>query len=268
MPEEEFKKFIPEEEPKKEKGKNVRITISVSRHGEKTPNEELSELGSMESKEKGKKEIIPEGGVKAYTSPFRRAIETTESELEGIGKQDTKQRIYETKERSELAPPNWRKEVYEGAKKIYAKEGEDGVFRYTLAEPLAQEDLEKWTSGMAFIIDRYRRMANRLNSDTNIKLIHTTHDVVIGDFLRKAAILKDEGGGRIDLGNLDVVGGPIKYLEGFDLEIYLDEEGKEHLKIIFRDREFEVDAEKLGSLVNKYREAPYKGRKDKQDWKK
>lgn len=260
MTEKELLKFKPEKELEKEKGKDVRIIASVIRHGEKTPEGELSDLGFEEAKEKGRKKKISEHGVKFYTSPFRRARDTVKAILKGVESQAERNRIFKTRTRLELAPPKWEHfDVLEKRiKEIKAKEGHEGVVKYVLSEPLAQKDLERWTSSLVYLIDNYKRMGNRLYSHSKVELMHVAHDVVIADFLRKVAISKDK---KLDL---DDLGDPIKPLEGFNFGIYLDKEGKKHVKIDFRGEEFNVDEKRFQELVNKFKQEPYKGRTEKQ----
>jgi hypothetical protein len=187
-----------------------------------------------------------------------------------VEEQPPTRRIFKSRVRFQLAPPEWEhfKEIVPKAKEIEKNEGEAGLFKYILFEPLLQRNLEQWTSSLAFFIDKYIRMGNKLYSNSHVELLHITHDVVIGDFLRKVAIVKDKEGKRIDIKDLDILGGNIKPLEGFEFQIYLDQEGEKHLKINFRGNEFEVDEEKLSDLANKFKEEPHKGRTTKQDWKK
>lgn len=263
----ERKSIEVELEPTKERGKDVKIFVSVMRHGEKTLEGELSDLGFKKAKKKGLEKEIPKNGIKSYTSPFRRTTETLKAILKGIEEKSKSKKIFKTRVRLELAPPKWKhfEKIVEKAKRIGAIKGESGILNYLLSEPLAQEDIEKWTSGLAYLIDTYRKMGKRLYSRSEIELQHITHDIVIADFLRKVAILKDKENRRIEVKNLDIIGGYIKPLEGFIFEIYLDDKGSEHLKIIFRGKEYEVDKEKLKELVDKFKREPYKGRTTKQN---
>lgn len=104
------------------------------------------------------------------------------------------------------------------------------------------------------------KMGKRINSGSDIELCHITHDMVIADFLRKVAVAKDKKETSIDPVSLDIMENTIDYLEGFDLEILLDEKGETHTKIIFRGKEFEINDERFQELLDKYRENPYEGR--------
>lgn len=265
----EFLKFKTEKEPIKETGKDVSINVSVIRHGEKTKKGELSFLGSLKAMTNGIRKEIPEQGLKAYVSPFDRTKKTVEAILKGIRLKAKKHKTFKTRVRLELAPPEWEHfdVLAKGCKEAVAKQGQGGLFKYVLSEPLAQKDLEKWTSGLAYMIDSYTRMTDKLYSHSNIELMHVTHDIVIGDFLRKVAILKDEKGERVNLDNLDAVGGSIKPLEGFNFKIYSDKEGKKDIKILFRHKELGIDKERLQELADKYKQEPYKGRTTSQDYK-
>ncbi len=262
-----------EKEPTKEKGKDVEIIVSIIRHGEKTSEGKLSQLGLEKTKKMGEEKEI-KNGIKGYASPFSRATETLDGILKGIKEQSKPQRVFKSRVRFELSPPKWNhfKEIISKAKDVEKSEGGAGLFRYMLSEPLVQEDLEHWTSGLAYLVNKYIRMANKLYSHSKVELLHITHDIVIGDFLRKVAIMKDDKGKRIDFNDIDVFlnvfGEHVKFLEGFNFEIYLDENREKHLKINFHDKPLEVDEEKLMDLVDKFQKKPYVGRINKQDWKK
>lgn len=258
MAEKEVPKFKPEQELEKEKGKDVRIIVSVIRHGEKTPEGELSDLGLEKAKEEGRKKKIPEHGIKFYSSPFKRARDTAGAIVKGIEAQAKENKMFKSRTRLELAPPEWKPDVIEKVKEIRAREGQEGVVKYVLSGALAQKDLEQWTSGLAYLIDSYKRMADRLYSHSRVELMHVTHDVVITDFLRKVAVSEDK---KL---NLEDLGGSIKPLEGFDFEIYSDKQGQKHVKIDFRGKELNIDQEKFQELVNKFKQEPYKGRIEKQ----
>ena len=191
--------FSPE---KRERGKNIHLKISFHRHAEKTSEGQLSEIGFAQAKKAGKEKEIAKDGIKIYTSPFQRTKDTVKQIIKGIEEQNEKHRIFNTRVRLELAPPEWESldAIREKAKEIEAKTGaQTDLVKYILFKPLYQKDLKHWTSGLAFLVDQYRKMTDRLYSNSDIELMHVTHDIVIADFLRKVAILKDEKGERIDL---------------------------------------------------------------------
>lgn len=253
----------------REKGKNVHLTISFLRHGDKDSRGELTERGYKEARDMGSNKEVEKNGIKMYTSPFRRTASTVDAILKGIEKQEKENKVFKTRKRITLAPPEWEhfSVIAKKAKEIEKREGNAGMFRYVMNEPLAQKDLEQWTSALAFIIDRHKRGSRRFYSGSEVELQHITHDMVIGDFLRKVAIFKDEKGERMKNINFDKVGGPINFLEGFDFKVYLDEKGKENSKIIFRGQELEIDKNKFNELVNKFKEEPYEGRTTSQNYK-
>src|SRR3989338_5629982 len=219
-----------------EKGRNVNLAISFLRHGEKDLKGELTDVGRAKSEELGKHK---------------------------------EKKIFKSRHRIMLAPPEWEHfdHLARKAKEMEEKEGHGGVFRYMMAEPLAQKDLERWSSALAYMINQYRKGGHRFYSGSDIELQHITHDTVIGDFLRKVAIFRNENGQKIEDINFDKLGGPINFLEGFSFVVNIDKEGQEHFKIIFRGKELEVDENKFKELVNFYKEEPHKGRVSKQDYK-
>ena len=252
-----------------EKGRNVNLAISFLRHGEKDLKGELTDVGRAKSEELGKQKELPKDGIKLYASPFRRTTSTMEKIIQGIEMQQTEKKIFKSRHRIMLAPPEWEHfdHLARKAKKMEEKEGHGGVFRYMMAEPLAQKDLERWSSALAYMINQYRKGGHRFYSGSDIELQHITHDTVIGDFLRKVAIFRNENGQKIEDINFDNLGGSINFLEGFSFVVNIDKEGQEHFKIIFRGKELEVDENKFKELVNFYKEEPHKGRVSKQDYK-
>lgn len=253
-----------------ERGRNISLEISFLRHGEKDSKGELTDAGFEEAEDLGKNKEIPRDGVKLYTSPFGRNIDTMEAIIQGIEEQQEEKKIFNPRYRIDLAPPEWEHfdDLVGRAKEIEKKEGHDGVFRYMMSESLAQKDLERWSSALAYMIDRYRKGSHRFYSGSNIELQHIAHDTVIGDFLRKVAIFRDENGQKVETIDFDNLGGSINFLEGFTFVVNIDGEGQEHFKIIFRDKELEVDESKFQKLVSSYKENPHKGRVSKQDYKK
>jgi hypothetical protein len=245
-----------------EKGRDIVINILVVRHGKKDEVGNLSPSGREGAEDMGREKTIPKNGIKFYTSPFNRTRDTLKALIQGIKEQNGENRIFKSRVRYELAPPRWTNfEMFiKKANEIRKIEGDRGLFKYIFSEPSIQGDLEKWSSGLAFLINEYRKMAPRLYSNSNVELSHITHDILIEDFLKKVAILKDEKGNRITLNNLDIIDGDIKPLEGFNLRICLDVQKRETLKIFFRGREFDIDEDRLNKLVNEFKESPYKGR--------
>lgn len=186
--------------------------------------------------------------------------------MEGLEERDDLN-ILNQRKRINLAPPDWKHFdiIAKNAKEAEKIGGQPAMQRYVLSEPLAQNDLEKWTSALAYMIDRYRRGSHKLKAGSEYEIQHVTHDIVIADFLRKAVIFKNEKGERTNYDfNKEEA---INYLEGFNLIIKLDENGEEDIKILFRGQEVDVDEKKLSELVHKYKENPHSGRMTNQDYK-
>lgn len=285
-----------EKEKRPERGRNVRIIISFFRHAEKDENGMLTQMGFSQSIAKGRKMEDPKNRLRARSSTFERTRKTLEGILKGMEESSRvgEYKIPREEAMLELAPPDWfipdppegvdlqewsnssevrearelQKEFYKKCKEVEESQGEAGLLKYVLNEPSAQKDLERWTSAFAYFIDKYQKAGERLHSDSEFEIMNITHDIVMGDFLRKVVILNDHNRNRVDIKDLDALGGAINYLEGFELEIYIDENGEKHLKIIFRDKEFEADEKKISELAGKFKEKPYKGRETTENYKK
>ncbi|MFH1111648.1 MAG: histidine phosphatase family protein [Patescibacteria group bacterium] len=253
-----------------EYGRNVTVRASFYRHGAKTEEGALSELGLEEARDLGKNKKVPADGIKFRTSLFERCQKTTAGVTEGIEEMNLKNRIFKTEVRLELSPPKWKyaNEIVPKVKQIRLEKGDLGVFEYILQEPLAQEDLDSWTSGLAYFIKRYSILTEKAKSNFEIELAHTTHDVIIGDFLRKIIVAKNDKGERIDFSDFnkfkEFIGGNIKYLEGFEFLMNSDEAGNQQSKILFHGNEYEVDTNQLDRFVERFEKEPYLGRTEEQ----
>jgi|GEM_PF-2653096 len=266
-------------EQKEKHGENVRITLSIRRHGAKTPEGELSSEGALMAQHQGLDWKDTEPTIRAYASLFRRANDTLNNLLEGIEVQDDAKLhpLLKRGQKNELTPPDWKNfdELRVNLKKAKAEGGEHGMVRYLLNEPTAAEDLENWSAALAGMIDHYRRLSDRLYDDTNIRTLNIAHDVLIADFLKKVLVVRDGDNNRINTDSsdaldkfFDTIGGPINYLEGFDFKIYSPQKGAEKtIKIILRGKEYDVDESKFNDLVQKANLNLHKGRGDKQDWR-
>lgn len=246
-----------EKSPEKERGKNIKLTASFFRHGERDIEGKLTNKGKEDAKEIAG---IYEGkDVKFYTSTFDRCVETADAIANEIEKQSGEESRFKSRTRIEFAPPNWDgfDELVIKAKEIEKKDGQEGLFKYIFSEPSIQKDLRRWTSGLAFIVNRYINMSDRLYSNSDVELVNITHDMVIADFLRKVVINKD---GQ----HLDVVKsvGHIKPLSGFQVVVAIDDKGKKSVKVLFNDKEYLVDEDALEELLDQFKEDPYLGREE------
>lgn len=269
MIEREKPEIVPE---RREVGRNVRLKISIYRHGEKTGEGELSPRGHKQSQEKGQQKEVPTSGVKFYISPFRRTTETVADEIKGIEEQAKKTRIFKTRVREQLAPPEWHNfaELEKALKKI-KKEQQEGdnskEVKYFLGEtsdnqpaPENIEDLKKWRNALALIIDREIRMSHRLYENSNVELSHITHDVLMSSFLKEAAILRDKDGRPKDVDTVEQIDGLFQPNEGFEIEIYVDEKGSESSRLWIKGKEYEIDREKITAMAEEAKKEGYKGR--------
>jgi hypothetical protein len=234
-----------------EKGRDVSLEISFLRHGDKDMDGNLSNAGYSDAKNLGRKWLIPRDGIKLFSSPFERTTRTLGGIIDGIQEQEARNRIFTPRTRNNLSIPEsvhfdiTKKKIEE----IRARNGgNDEIFSLLLSEPNAQKGLEKSSSALAHMVHLYRKIGRRLQSGSKIAFQHVTHDAVIADFLRRVVIFKDEKGKRIEDIDFNNFGGPIKYLEGFSIDLNYDEKGHEHLKIIFRGEKFDVDETKLNEL--------------------
>ena len=97
-------------------------------------------------------------------------------------------------------------------------------------------------------VDLYMRMSKRMYSGSNVELINTSHDFNLSAFLSQVLIREVDGQSVTGFESVEEVGGPTAYLEGFEVLIKTDEKGERSLKFLFRDREYDIDLERLDQL--------------------
>lgn len=99
------------------------------------------------------------------------------------------------------------------------------------------------------IAERYVKMADRLNSCSDIQLINDTHDFNLAAFL-KEILIRDVNGQKVrGFKSIEEIGGHLGFNEGFEFIVENNNEGKKNIKIGFRGRQYELDAQRLSELV-------------------
>lgn len=236
MPEEEAK-------PKVDIDKSVCLNVIIRRHGEKGPDESLSENDSQP--EEFGKEISAES--KIYTSFAHRAVQTAEKIAQGA---DTPN---QTRERFELITSKLLPENFQAGLKNDYETGFRAIMADNRACALA-------ASGIAALIEKFRLMSAKLKDGTNLTVPCITHDLEIACFLKQALIRKVEEGERIfGFNNIKDIDGPFAPNEYFQLTLKRIG-GKEEISLKFSNPQrlsgvaCEIDIEKVTKLAFLYQE--------------
>lgn len=265
--------FSPEQ--KEKYGRNVKIHAIFIRHGEKgvstvTAETALSETGRRTSIEFGRK-LEKREAIKAYTSDTERTIETARLVVENSPTQRKMvQRVrkelgfYYDKEgdffrkameiKKETLGPDFNN-LSEEEKRRRTRESDKRQIDYYLSFGDKRPDLKTFspveTAAMvARRVDIYIRMAERLYSGSDVDLINVSHDFPLSAFLKETLVREVEGKKVRGFKTLDEIGGPIEFNEGFEFLIQTDSERNKSVKIVFRNKEYQVDVERLKELVD------------------
>jgi broad specificity phosphatase PhoE len=265
--------FTPE---KREKGKNCLLKISFLRHAHKRqmdPHESgeisqsgLSEKGEMASHELGKNRSVEEN-LKTYVSRMERAQQTAENLLLGVAERENASNIFKTKIRRQLDAPHFSPTFIKEYRSHFIPKP-DNFETLSLDEkekiiedmeaPAVDYWLELWdkkfdqetesakevAERIAYYFFRFDRMVDRLNSGSKGELLNITHRTTTEPFLM--ACLKPS------FNNLEEIGGPLELLEGFEISISTDSDGKKIYKAILRNKEYEIDLEEVAELKDAY----------------
>ncbi|HEB01474.1 MAG TPA: hypothetical protein ENI16_00565 [Candidatus Portnoybacteria bacterium] len=280
---EKFKERQPEVESKERFGRNVKIRATFMRHAPKAEASDvsgkslLSEEGRERAREVGRELEVKQHGIKAYTSPTERAIETADLVLEEQEKKETS--ILKSRERDELGLIPGSKDFYQQIKKLtkenlppnYEKlEGEEKEEAFEKAEDKAVDwwlkmgdqkpdnetaSPQEMAVSVARLVDRYIRMADRLYSGSEVDLLNVSHKGTLEPFLKEVLFRKvrdETGEEKVVRGfeELEEIGGGMRPTESWTLTIKTNKEGNKSIKLSFRGQECDLDMERLRELVN------------------
>lgn len=272
-------------EAEKVYGRNCTLRISFLRHAnkEKADPHEGGKISQAQLSPKGERASFEKGEVKksenilarSYVSEIDRTEKTAERYLAGAGRLTEK---HKTRKRAELNAPHfspafiaeYRKHFAEkptNFEKLSADEQEqviedieDPAVDFWLAEywnkkfdaetESAKEVAERVAYHFSKIDTAFERLLDKAPSDSEADLLDVTHRCTMEPFLKFC--LKPE------IENFQQIGGSFKLLENFEIFIQTDEQGEKHYKAIFREKEYEVDLEKVMQLKDDYTRRVYR----------
>jgi broad specificity phosphatase PhoE len=259
-------------ESKEKFGRNVEVHGRFIRHGEKLelPDEAetgLTKEGKQDSIDFGKR-LEPKTAIKGYSSDTDRTKETIQlivenSPTEKKMKQRIKDELYvnyssefrarimEIKKR-ELREDFDEQSIEERKKRLAQCGIEQMNFYLSFKDKRPDEKTYSPVETAAQVarrVDLYIRMADKMHSGSHVDLMNGMHDVNIAVFLNEVMIRKVDGQKKRGFDSIQDIGGPIDYHEGFDIVTRIDENSEKTVKMIFRDKEYDIDLKRLGELV-------------------
>lgn len=241
-----------EPEQKERFGKGVEIHVVFLRHGEKGEGGEITEEGKNQASKFGE-DLESKNAIKGYSSPVKRVIETVERVIESAP-HDKK---LTTRVRTEIGIPPSTSEKFLKKYRELEKQGPDTAAEWHLSFGFNRPDAKtpsphENAEAIAYILDRYIRMADKLYSGSKVDLINGTHQG-FPEALLKEILIRQEGNKTI-LGfeKLEEIGGALRPTEGMEFAIKTDESGNKIINLNFRGKQYDLDINKLAELAEEY----------------
>jgi hypothetical protein len=278
-----------------------RFSFKIMRHGERTFDGLLSDYGREVTKEKARANVLPDGIdiVKAIGSPSGpineesgvtkpRALETADIYVHEFA-DATGAEQYKTRPKSELGfdtlqttePFSWNayyKEIAEKtAQEKYSRHfaelsdeqkadaanvAQNASVKRLLEDENGHEHVHEIACRIAYAVDKYARMSDRLDPDTNVLYVGGTHGGMIEPFLKEALARTDAEGGCIrGFDDLDEIGGAFRPSEAFTMNIETESNGEKKIAVtfdnaerqkIFNEQNLSLDIGKVRELAEEY----------------
>jgi len=247
----------PDIEPTEKFGRDVEIHAFFIRHGEKEPSAttgetDLTDKGRLESRAFGQR-LELRTAIKPYTSDTARTTETarliteaspTEKKMQlqikgELGFQYSQNFIGEVRRKQQAAGEDKADEVVTDWFLSFEDKNPDmGTF-----SPIETAAM------IARRIDIYSRMADRLNSGSNVDLVNISHDFPIAAFLKEILVRDIDGKSVKGFSSIAEIGGPIGYNDGFEVLIHNDQVGQKQISLNLRGETCQLDQARFNELV-------------------
>jgi len=255
-------------------GRKVEIIIRVIRHAARplnqiAPGVELTEDGMKDCVKYGEN-LVEKNFIGAECSPTLRTEKTARlivSSSPTINKLPVKER----EELSSHASQKFRERVLTHVKRMLGekydrlpKEEKDKIDLLSTAEGIdyylafadQKPDTQTYSpvetaASVALRLEIVIRKVDRLPSDTTADFFLSTHDYVVAAFLQQVLVQK-AGNGQETRGfkSLAELGGdPIAFLENIEIVVKTDEEGKKTVSLVFRNKTYGMDMNRLRELI-------------------
>ncbi len=245
------------------RGRNVEILLKVIRHGERTKEGELTDHGREITAQRAAESGISAedfDAVKAIGSTagpkgpdgMQRALETADIYAEQIAGDkvlNTRGSEVLSYETLKLSPPfDWKKEydshlpdnfeqLSNEEKVKAAKTAQAATFSvlFNLHTPEAEDMKKELAGSFAYLVDRYTKMAHRLDSGSRVLMPAGTHGGSMEFLLQCALVWTDEQGVQhTGLDSLEPIGGEFSPSDSYNVSLKTDAEGNlERVKVTF-----------------------------------
>ncbi len=275
----------------KETGKDVRILLKIMRHGERTPDNLLTDFGRSVTTEKAQKErsrlgpldivkaVGSDSGPKGPTN-MARSLETADLYANAIALDPSVDAIkYQTRPRSIVGiegqinklPFDWT-EFYkqnlpsnfnalsDEEKSIAGHKANEACLNRWLSDPEAEASRLEIASRYASFVETYVRMIERLKSGTKVMYPVGGHGGNMEVFLSKVLQRKKDGTVINGFQDVSEIGGAFHPSEGFFIDLTTDEQGEKHAQLSMDDPErmkgedISLDVHTLHQLSEYYHE--------------
>ena len=282
-------------EKKKERGANVIIDVKFIRHGERTKENQLTELGRDITRDRARESGITKESYDAVKAGGSNVDANQES---GMGRAVETAHIYATEvaEGKNLStrpmqkfsqalnyqnmvtpPPYNHREIYNShlpenfdllsdeENMKAAKVAQTATINYVLS--LTGPEAEAWrkeaAGGYAYVLDHYIRQTKKLKSGLRVLRPEGSHGGTM-EFLLKEALVREDRDGNKTLGfsSLDEIGGDIDPSESYTVRVATNEKSDlKELMVTFDDHPNRPKREKMYLDIDKVRELAdfYKG---------
>lgn len=273
--------FVNKSEKSKEFGKNCVLRMTFLRHANKVQfdphsggsisQSELSEKGKKRSREYGKQ--LPAENISAvHTSSFERNLETAENITWGSFDRESSPVPITTEIHNELTAPHFSKNFIDkeylprfdnkpenfdslpsDKQERIIEEIEEPAVNYWIG--LRDKKYDQETESASEVVERVAyyflnepdKLIEKMRSgEEKEELLGLTHKTATEPFLLYCI--------EPPVHDLQELGGSLKLLEGWTIEIKTDNEGKKSYKIFIRDKEYALNIQRVEKLAQKYRE--------------
>jgi|SRR3989344_920263 len=241
----------------------------------------ISPAGAEHAENLGRTIEAQEHGAKGYKSNSARTLETFEAIMKGYQESNIDAPIREKVRLKEqlVIPGNPAYTKLYGEKwdhnkaELLAQRGlkpedftrlsadDQELIAETAEEPVIEEWLDDSTSELAQAFPprgvaanfsvlfnrRHERMADKLNSGSEIDLFHTTHKTVTEPFLTSGVLIRKSDGQRVT--KIKDLGGSLKVLNNWDSTTRTNDKGEAETVVNVRGEDFLIDKNLLNTLV-------------------
>ncbi len=231
-------------------GKGLDVNVHFVRHGEKDNEGLLTHEGANQGRKYG--ENLKGDVVKGYFSPISRVVETVYEAVRASGGKRMKMRergayLADVDEFSDEFNEAFKKDP----KGVLNQWYRDGCEKYD-AETVTSEEV---ASRFAHVLNNYIKMSGKLKEGSSVDLVNGTHEAFPETLLHEVMIRRNKEGKKVrGFDKIEDIGGTLGYAEGMEFKIHRNNEGVVDVGLEFRGKKYDVDMERLGELVGKYRE--------------